>query len=423
LAKPAPVEVVARLIHQLDPDRGSAIRGAGLLRHRIRAVGSEFFGQSAERSPARRLSSAAAFALAMAVLCFSTEIGELPLTLQAQLLRVHSRTQPISRVGGSTWHRTAFRLVCATNRNVAEMVSGRPFRADLFHRIASFVCNWPLRERPEDIIPLAEHFFRRPIRAARRLGLIQRYDISPAEGNPGNVRGCSRSIQTDVPLPADNHHDRLRPIEERPTAIKQEIWWIPNSRQPIERAVVLGAGLRNRAALPRTSPFNTRPRRRRQSGAGCASSWLTDRALHSGALTARTVLNSMARDEGRLSPRRNRPMATANSQFAGRPTKTLLRAMESPLSIIARRPAHGDETPEFLRDARAARATGSLDQAQKISAEDQRSSPLVRAVPAPSSISVRRMQPGPVGATGFFAAPARSMPAPMSKPANAGRSV
>src|SRR6516162_7426096 len=122
--------------------------------------GSEFFGHERGAFTGAINARDGAFALANGGILFLDEIGELPLPLQAQLLRV-IQERSYKRVGGSTWHRTEFRLVCATNRNLLEMVTRGEFRADLFHRIASFICKLPpLRERIEDIIPLAEHFFR-----------------------------------------------------------------------------------------------------------------------------------------------------------------------------------------------------------------------------------------------------------------------
>jgi transcriptional regulator with GAF, ATPase, and Fis domain len=82
------------------------------------------------------------------------------LSLQAQLLRV-VQEHTYKRVGGNTWHRTDFRLVCATNRDLLAQVHLGEFRADLYYRIASFVCKLPsLRERLDDVIPLAEYFLR-----------------------------------------------------------------------------------------------------------------------------------------------------------------------------------------------------------------------------------------------------------------------
>ena len=82
---------------------------------------------------------------------FLDEIGDLPLELQPKLLRVMQERQ-FERLGGSATIHTDVRVVCATHRNLAEMVDKREFRADLFYRLSVFPIELPpLRERPEDI--------------------------------------------------------------------------------------------------------------------------------------------------------------------------------------------------------------------------------------------------------------------------------
>jgi transcriptional regulator with PAS, ATPase and Fis domain len=89
---------------------------------------------------------------------FLDEIGELPLPLQAQLLRV-LQEGTFRRVGGNAWHRSRFRLVAATNRDLPAMVAAGAFRADLYWRLAGIELSLPaLRDRPGDVLPLARHF-------------------------------------------------------------------------------------------------------------------------------------------------------------------------------------------------------------------------------------------------------------------------
>jgi DNA-binding NtrC family response regulator len=86
------------------------------------------------------------------------EIGELPLDLQARLLRV-LETWQIRRVGSEQGIEVKVRVVCATHRNLVQMVQEGTFRQDLYYRLARLVLRLSaLRERPEDILPLAEHF-------------------------------------------------------------------------------------------------------------------------------------------------------------------------------------------------------------------------------------------------------------------------
>src|SRR5712671_2205582 len=89
---------------------------------------------------------------------FLDEIGDLPLELQPKLLRVMQERQ-FERLGGSATIHTDVRVICATHRNLVEMIEGRQFRADLFYRLSVFPIALPaLRERPEDIPLLVQHF-------------------------------------------------------------------------------------------------------------------------------------------------------------------------------------------------------------------------------------------------------------------------
>jgi two-component system nitrogen regulation response regulator NtrX len=100
------------------------------------------------------------FELASLGTLFLDEIGELPLSQQAKLLRV-LEDREITRVGGESRIKVDFRLVCATNSNLKEEVDEGKFREDFFYRISVLVINIPpLRERKEDIIILADHFFK-----------------------------------------------------------------------------------------------------------------------------------------------------------------------------------------------------------------------------------------------------------------------
>src|SRR5256885_8304871 len=91
---------------------------------------------------------------------FLDEIGEMPLSLQAKLLRVLER-KVITRVGGTTEVPTDARLIAATHRDLEGEVRAGRFRQDLMFRIGGFTLVVPpLRDRPAEIVPLAEHFAR-----------------------------------------------------------------------------------------------------------------------------------------------------------------------------------------------------------------------------------------------------------------------
>lgn len=152
-------ELIARLIHTLDT---RADKHDLVVLDCTTVVpelsGSEFFGHERGAFTHAVASRDGAFALADGGSLFLDEVGELPLTLQAELLRiVQERTY--KRIGSNLWKNVNFRLICATNRNLLEENARGTFRLDFYHRIASWTCNLPsLNERREDIIPLTQYF-------------------------------------------------------------------------------------------------------------------------------------------------------------------------------------------------------------------------------------------------------------------------
>src|SRR5215468_679021 len=132
-------ELVARLIHTLDSradKRELVVLDCTTVVPEL--SGSEFFGHERGAFTHAVTARDGAFALAENGTLFLDEVGELPLTLQAELLRmVQERTY--KRVGGNSWKKVDFRLVCATNRNLQEEKERGVFRLDFYHRIASWI--------------------------------------------------------------------------------------------------------------------------------------------------------------------------------------------------------------------------------------------------------------------------------------------
>jgi len=151
--------------------------------------GSEFFGHERGAFTGAYSARDGAFASADGGTLFLDEISELPLPLQAQLLRV-IQEGTFRRVGSNVWHSTKFRLVCATNRDLSEQVARGRFRHDLYYRIAQWTFRLPpLRERPEDIIPLASHFLEKAADGDSKV----RFDplveaLLRKRSYPGNIR-------------------------------------------------------------------------------------------------------------------------------------------------------------------------------------------------------------------------------------------
>ena len=134
---------------------------------------------------------------------FLDEIGNLPLALQSKLLTVIQERQ-VTRVGSNRPVAVDVRLLCATNRDIDKMVAQNDFRQDLLYRINTIELELPpLRERPDDIAPLAEYYlkefrkkYNRPVNAISvpLLKKMQLYDW------PGNIRELQHAIERAVIL-------------------------------------------------------------------------------------------------------------------------------------------------------------------------------------------------------------------------------
>jgi DNA-binding NtrC family response regulator len=152
-------ELAARLIHDLDSRRS---KGPFVTVDCTTIVptlaGSEFFGHERGAFTGAVAARDGAFARADGGTLFLDEVAELPPALQAELLRV-VQEGTYKRVGGDAWHKTRFRLISATHRDLSEEAAADRFRYDFFYRIASLRCHLPsMRERREDVPALAAHF-------------------------------------------------------------------------------------------------------------------------------------------------------------------------------------------------------------------------------------------------------------------------
>lgn len=134
---------------------------------------------------------------------FLDEIGEISLMLQPKLLRV-LQDQQFERLGGTKTLSVKFRLIAATNRDLAKQVQDNAFRRDLYYRLKVFpICLPPLRERRDDIPLLVEHFVKKNSArmlktvttiSQRTMAALQEYDW------PGNIRELENFIERSVIL-------------------------------------------------------------------------------------------------------------------------------------------------------------------------------------------------------------------------------
>jgi two-component system response regulator FlrC len=149
-------EVAARTIHQLSARRDGPFLPVNCAAISETLMESEIFGHEAGAFTGATGSRRGRLELADGGTLFLDEIGELKVELQAKLLRV-LQEQSFERVGGTKTIRVDVRWIAASNRNLESMVEQGSFREDLYHRLAVFpVVLPPLRERKDDLLPLAE---------------------------------------------------------------------------------------------------------------------------------------------------------------------------------------------------------------------------------------------------------------------------
>ncbi|MDY0268917.1 sigma-54 interaction domain-containing protein [Trichloromonas sp.] len=195
---------VARL-HSLSPRRGGPLVNVNCAALPEQLVESELFGHVKGAFTGAVGSRPGRFLQAQGGTLFLDEIGDLPAAAQAKLLRV-LQERSVQAVGGKGETPVDARIVAATNRDLEEDVRRGRFRADLYFRLNVIPIHIPpLRRRPEDILPLAEHFLahfaRRmgkptPVLSAEARARLLAYDF------PGNVRQLKHAMERAVALGA-----------------------------------------------------------------------------------------------------------------------------------------------------------------------------------------------------------------------------
>jgi formate hydrogenlyase transcriptional activator len=223
-------ELIARALHQRNARRPHPlikVNGAAIPSELLE---SELFGHERGAFTGAMAQKSGRFELAHRGTLFLDEVGDLPLDLQPKLLRV-LQEQAFERVGGTRTIRVDVRLIAATHRDLAQMVTEGTFRSDLYYRLNVFPIRLPpLRERPDDIPLLVRHFAHQH---AQRLQKV--VHTIPAEALealtrypwPGNIRELQNVIERAVILTRDGV---LRPV-------------LPTRQQPPQRSSAAGGTL------------------------------------------------------------------------------------------------------------------------------------------------------------------------------------
>ena len=196
-------ELLAHRIHEASPRRKEAFLAVHCAALTETLLASELFGHEKGAFTGATEKRAGRFELANGGTLFLDEVAEIPLEMQVKLLRVLQEGE-FERVGGTKTIRVNVRLVCATNKDLAQEVRQGRFREDLFYRINVILIKIPpLRERREDIRPLAEHFIHYLSRVnGKSIEGIDREVYEHLESYlwPGNVRELKNVVERMVVL-------------------------------------------------------------------------------------------------------------------------------------------------------------------------------------------------------------------------------
>jgi len=179
---------------------------------------------------------------------FLDEIGELPMTMQAKLLRV-LQTQEVDKIGDVRPVRVDVRVIAATNREIDKMVADDDFREDLYYRLAVVAIRMPpLRERTDDIPRLVQHFLAQHGRQGQPPRVDDAvYSAFNLYGWPGNIRELENAVQRalvldrDGVIALDDIPDRVRTAQPQLAGLRLELPDAGLSLEDVEREILVAA--------------------------------------------------------------------------------------------------------------------------------------------------------------------------------------
>jgi two-component system NtrC family response regulator len=234
-------ELLARALHELsqrNDQRFVAINCAAIPENLLE---SELFGYEKGAFTGAVKQTPGKIELASGGTLFLDEIGDLPLSLQAKLLRF-LQERVIERIGGRGEIQVDLRIVCATHQNLRELIAAGKFREDLYYRLAEIVLTIPpLRERKGDASLLAHAFVRRFAEEQRRGSMTLLPDAVDAierHAWPGNVRELENRLKSAV-IMAEGNVLRAEDLGLAPSAPEADLFNLRRVRDHAERDAVV----------------------------------------------------------------------------------------------------------------------------------------------------------------------------------------
>ena len=254
-------ELIARAIHYNSPRTKAPFVAVNLAAVPETLIESELFGHKRGAFTDARADRLGLFAEADTGSIFLDEIGELALPLQAKLLRVLQEHE-LRPLGATKTQRIDVRVIAATNRNLETMLADGSFREDLYYRLNVIQVDLPpLRARPEDIVPLADHFL---TAIGAKQDPPRRFSVAPdaqqillGYGWPGNVRELHNVLERGVALArgdeigADDlpgHVRERKPGDFLAAAVARRMTMADLEREYIARVLEDEGGNKTRAA-------------------------------------------------------------------------------------------------------------------------------------------------------------------------------
>jgi two-component system NtrC family response regulator len=238
-------EVLARLVHQHSPRREGPMVAVNCTAIPDNLIESELFGHVKGAFTGAISNRKGRFQTAAKGTLFLDEIGELKMDMQAKLLRAIQERE-VEPVGSDRTEKIDVRIIAATNKDLSEEVASGNFREDLYYRLSVIPLHIPpLRERPEDIPALANHFLKklsapRGVKFSNEvMSVMKKYEW------PGNIRELQNSVERSLILRKDKI---IEPDDiSLPTAKTSDIVVIPDiphdgiSLEEVEKGLIIKA--------------------------------------------------------------------------------------------------------------------------------------------------------------------------------------